>query len=48
MQLIISAGVIQPGGDDPQKNLAMLAATARAAQSARTTARSEAAPSSAE
>ena len=35
MQLIISAGVIQPGGDDPQKNLATLAATARAAQSAR-------------
>jgi uncharacterized membrane protein len=35
MQLIISAGVIQPGGDDPQKNLAMLAATARAAQAVR-------------
>src|SRR6202041_3162996 len=35
MQLIISAGVIQPGVDDPQKNLAMLAATARAAQAVR-------------
>jgi uncharacterized membrane protein len=35
MQLIISAGVIQPGGEDPQKNLATLAATARAAQAAR-------------
>src|SRR5581483_11044187 len=35
MQLIISAGVIQPGGDDPQKNLAALAATAKAAQAAR-------------
>jgi uncharacterized membrane protein len=35
MQLIISAGVIQPGGDDPQKNLATLAASARAAQTAR-------------
>jgi len=32
MQLIISAGVIQPGGDDPQKNLATLAATAKAAR----------------
>ena len=41
MQLIISAGVIQPGVDDPQKNLATLAATARAAQAAR----SEPAPS---
>jgi uncharacterized membrane protein len=35
MQLIMSAGIIQPGGDDPQKNLAALAATARAAQTAR-------------
>jgi len=35
MQLIMSAGIIQPGGDDPQKNLATLAATARAAQAAR-------------
>jgi uncharacterized membrane protein len=43
MQLIISAGVIQPGGDDPQKNLAALAATARAAQASRTQAESTAA-----
>jgi uncharacterized membrane protein len=42
MQLIISAGVIQPGGDDPQKNLAMLAATARAAQAGRDPARTAA------
>jgi uncharacterized membrane protein len=42
MQLIISAGVIQPGGDDPQKNLATLAATARAAQAARNPARTAA------
>jgi uncharacterized membrane protein len=42
MQLIISAGVIQPGGDDPQKNLAMLAATARAAQAVRDPARTAA------
>ena len=35
MQLIMSAGIIQPGGDDPQKNLAALAATARTAQAAR-------------
>ncbi len=35
MQLIMSAGISQPGGDDPQKNLATLAATARAAQTAR-------------
>ncbi len=35
MQLIMSAGIIQPGGDDPQKNLAALAANARAAQTAR-------------
>jgi uncharacterized membrane protein len=35
MQLIMSAGIIQPGGDDPQKNLATLAASARAAQTAR-------------
>jgi uncharacterized membrane protein len=35
MQLIISAGVIQPGGDDPQKDLAVLAAAARAAHAAR-------------
>ena len=42
MQLIISAGVIQPGGDDPQKNLATLAATARAAQAVRDPARTAA------
>jgi uncharacterized membrane protein len=42
MQLIISAGVIQPGGDDPQKNLATLAATAKAAQAARNTAHASA------
>jgi uncharacterized membrane protein len=47
MQLIISAGVMQPGGDDPQKNLAALAATARAAQTARSAAQNEAAISSA-
>jgi uncharacterized membrane protein len=35
MQLIMSAGIIQPDGDDPQKNLATLAASARAAQAAR-------------
>ncbi len=35
MQLIISAGVIQPGGDAAQKNLAALAAAAKAAQAAR-------------
>jgi uncharacterized membrane protein len=35
MQLIMSAGIIQPGGDDPKRNLAMLAASARAAQAAR-------------
>ncbi len=34
MQLLISAGVIQPGGD-PQNKLATLAETARAAQAAR-------------
>jgi len=34
MQLLISAGVIQPGGA-PQNNLAALADTARAAQTAR-------------
>lgn len=42
MQLIISAGVIQPGADDPHKNLATLAATARASQAARNTARASA------
>jgi uncharacterized membrane protein len=34
MQLLMSAGIIQPGGD-PQKRLAALAETARAAQAAR-------------
>jgi uncharacterized membrane protein len=47
MQLIISAGVIQPGGDDPQKNLATLAAKARTAQTARAVAQNEAAETSA-
>ena len=38
MTLLISAGMVQPdGGDAAQKNLAALAATARAAQAARTT-----------
>jgi uncharacterized membrane protein len=36
MQLLMSAGIIQPGGDDEQKRLATLAQTARAAQVART------------
>src|SRR6202043_934119 len=36
MQLLMSAGIIQPGGDDEQKRLAALAQTARAAQVART------------
>ena len=36
MQLLMSAGIIQPGGDDAQKRLAALAQTARAAQVART------------
>jgi uncharacterized membrane protein len=37
MQLIMSAGIIQPGGDaDDQKRLAALADTARVAQAART------------
>jgi uncharacterized membrane protein len=35
MQLIMSAGIIQPGHEDSQKQLASLAATARAAQAAR-------------
>jgi hypothetical protein len=35
MQLLMSAGIIQPGGDDEQKRLAALAETARAAQAAR-------------
>jgi uncharacterized membrane protein len=35
MQLLISAGVIQPGGD-PENNIAALADTARTAQAART------------
>jgi uncharacterized membrane protein len=35
MQLLMSAGIIQPGGDDAQKRLATLAETARAAQAAR-------------
>jgi uncharacterized membrane protein len=35
MQLIMSAGIIQPGGEEAQKQLESLAATARAAQAAR-------------
>jgi uncharacterized membrane protein len=35
MSLIISAGIIQPGAEDPQGKLAALADTARAAQAAR-------------
>ena len=42
MQLLISAGIIQPGGEDPQNKLAALAETARAAQAARTAASSPA------
>jgi uncharacterized membrane protein len=41
MSLLISAGIIQPGVEDPQNKLAALAETARAAQGAR-----KAAPSS--
>src|SRR5262249_25679871 len=36
MTLLISAGMVQPGRDDPQKKLAALAASAKAAQHART------------
>jgi uncharacterized membrane protein len=35
MQLLMSAGIIQPGGDNPQQQLAALAQTTRAAQAAR-------------
>jgi uncharacterized membrane protein len=35
MSLLISAGIIQPGGEDPHNKLAVLAETARAAQAAR-------------
>jgi len=35
MTLLISAGMIQPNGNDPQKKFAAMAATARAAQAAR-------------
>jgi uncharacterized membrane protein len=35
MSLLISAGIIQPGGEDPQGKLAAMAQTARAAQAAR-------------
>jgi uncharacterized membrane protein len=35
MSLLISAGIIQPGVEDPQNKLAALAETARAAQAAR-------------
>ena len=43
MTLLISAGIIQPGGDqDSQDQLAVLAATARAAQTVREAAPSEA------
>jgi uncharacterized membrane protein len=42
MSLLISAGIIQPGSDDPQGKLAALAQTARAAQVARQTAPSPA------
>jgi uncharacterized membrane protein len=43
MSLLISAGIIQPGAEDPQNNLAALAETARAMQAAR-----KASPSAAE
>jgi uncharacterized membrane protein len=43
MSLLISAGIIQPGAEDPQNKLAALAETARVAQAAR-----KAAPSAAE
>ncbi len=36
MQLLMSAGIIQPGGEDQQQKLAAMAQTARAAQAART------------
>jgi len=42
MSLLISAGIIQPGGEDPQDRLAALAQTARAAQAARKAATSAA------
>ncbi len=42
MSLLISAGIIQPGGEDPQDRLATLAQTARAAQAARKAATSPA------
>jgi uncharacterized membrane protein len=38
MTLLVSAGIIQPGGGDAQQKLAALAETARAAQAARTAA----------
>jgi uncharacterized membrane protein len=37
MSLLISAGIIQPGGEEAQKKLAALAATARVAAAARET-----------
>jgi uncharacterized membrane protein len=40
MSLLISAGIIQPGVEDPQNKLAALAETARAAQTAQKTAAS--------
>jgi uncharacterized membrane protein len=42
MQLLMSAGIIQPGGGDPDNRLAALAEAARAAQVARAPARSTA------
>jgi uncharacterized membrane protein len=42
MSLLISAGIIQPGGEDPQDKLAALAQTARATQAARKVAASPA------
>jgi uncharacterized membrane protein len=42
MSLLISAGIIQPGVEDPQNKLAALAETARAAQTAQKTAASPA------
>ena len=42
MSLLISAGIIQPGVEDPHNKLAALAETARAAQAARKTAASPA------
>ncbi len=42
MSLLISAGIIQPGGEEAQNKLAALAATARTAHAARNAAPSPA------